>query len=57
MQNHTNINPGAIIRHNGETHRALWQSAAGLVVETLDARGWATGVRETITGVVEVANG
>ena len=56
MQEHTEIEPGAIVRHAGSSHRALWQGAGGLVVETLDARGWDTGVRETMVGLLEVAN-
>lgn len=56
MQEHTQIEPGAIVRHAGNVHRALWQGAGGLVVETLDARGWGTGVRETLVGLLEVAN-
>lgn len=56
MMQHTQIETGAIVRHAGSEHRALWQAAGGLVVETLDARGWETGVRETLTGLVEVAN-
>lgn len=54
---HTQIKPGSIVRHAGNSHRALWQGAGGLVVETLDCNGYATGVRETLTGLLEVANG
>lgn len=53
---HTQIEPGAIVRSAGSSHRALWQGAGGLVVETLDARGCGTGVRETLVGLLEVAN-
>jgi hypothetical protein len=53
---HTAVTPGAIVRHAGADHRALWQSATGLVVVRLD-RGHETGIREILVGSVEVCNG